>query len=80
MIHPPRGHTYVSSAVKPAVPLQTLILARIPDYLSPLKKFGFWLTKGRNIARARELARSGLPVRINVWLDKTDFRDGSISM
>ena len=37
------------AAVKPRLPLQTLILARIPDYLSPLKKFGFWLTKGRKI-------------------------------
>jgi long-chain acyl-CoA synthetase len=34
---------------KPKLPLATLILARIPDYLSPLKKFGFWLTKGRKI-------------------------------
>jgi acetolactate synthase-1/2/3 large subunit len=32
------------------------------------------------LARARALARSGKPVLVNVWLDKTDFRDGSISM
>ena len=38
------------AAVKPAMPLQTLILASIPDALSPLKRFGFWLTKGRHIA------------------------------
>ena len=37
------------AGIKPKLPLETLILARIPDYLSPLKKFGFWLTKGRNI-------------------------------
>jgi long-chain acyl-CoA synthetase len=37
------------AAIKPKLPLQTLILARIPDYLSPLKKFGFWLAKGRKI-------------------------------
>lgn len=37
------------AAVRPKQPLQTLILARIPDYLSPLKRFGFWLTKGRKI-------------------------------
>ncbi len=36
--------------IKPKLPLETLILARIPDYLAPLKKFGFWLTKGRKIA------------------------------
>ncbi|MCP3899196.1 MAG: AMP-binding protein, partial [Desulfobacteraceae bacterium] len=28
---------------------KTLILAKIGDYLSPLKRFGFWLTKGRKI-------------------------------
>jgi acetolactate synthase-1/2/3 large subunit len=32
------------------------------------------------LARAKEAARAGKPVLINVWLDKTDFRDGSISM
>ena len=39
------------AAVKPKIPLTTLILARIPDTLSPLKQFGFWLTKGRHIPR-----------------------------
>ena len=39
------------AAVKPKLPLVTLILARIPDTLSPLKRFGFWLTKGRHIPR-----------------------------
>lgn len=32
------------------------------------------------LTRARELARTGKPVLVNVWLDKTDFREGSISM
>jgi acetolactate synthase-1/2/3 large subunit len=32
------------------------------------------------LARARDLARAGKPVLLNVWLDKTDFREGSISM
>ena len=32
------------------------------------------------LAQAQALATSGKPVLINVWLDKTDFRDGSISM
>ena len=32
------------------------------------------------LARARATAKAGKPVLINVWLDKTDFRDGSISM
>ena len=32
------------------------------------------------LARAQAVARSGKPVLLNVWLDKTDFREGSISM
>lgn len=39
------------AAVKPKLPLVTLILARIPDTLSPLRRFGFWLTKGCHILR-----------------------------
>ena len=45
------------AAVRPKQPLQTLILARIPDYLSTVKRFGFWLTKGRKIARVPADAR-----------------------
>lgn len=32
-------------------PLETLILTRIPDYLGPVKRLGFRLTKGRKIRR-----------------------------
>ena len=32
------------------------------------------------LQRARELARGGRAVLINVWLDKTEFREGSLSM
>jgi len=32
------------------------------------------------LARARELASRGKPVLVNVWLDKTEFREGSLSM
>ena len=32
------------------------------------------------LGRARELARQGRPVLVNVWLDKTEFREGSLSM
>ncbi|MCP5285645.1 MAG: thiamine pyrophosphate-binding protein [Burkholderiaceae bacterium] len=32
------------------------------------------------LARAREIARSGRPVLVNVWLEKTAFREGSLSM
>jgi long-chain acyl-CoA synthetase len=37
--------------VKERTPLKTLILARIPDYLSPLKRIGFNLTVGRKISK-----------------------------
>jgi long-chain acyl-CoA synthetase len=39
------------ASVRPHEPLQALILARIPDYLPPLKRIGFWLVKGRKIPR-----------------------------
>jgi acetolactate synthase-1/2/3 large subunit len=32
------------------------------------------------LAAAREIARGGRPVLVNVWLDRTDFREGSLSM
>ncbi len=32
------------------------------------------------LERARQIAAEGKPVLVNVWLDKTDFREGSISM
>jgi thiamine pyrophosphate-dependent acetolactate synthase large subunit-like protein len=32
------------------------------------------------LERARAIARSGQPVLVNVWLERTDFREGSISM
>jgi thiamine pyrophosphate-dependent acetolactate synthase large subunit-like protein len=32
------------------------------------------------LAQAREFARQGKPVLVNVWLDKTAFREGSLSM
>ena len=44
------GFYRVFAQLTPEAPLKTLILARIPDYLPPLKKLGFWLTHGRKIA------------------------------
>ncbi len=32
------------------------------------------------LAHARRLAKAGKPVLVNVWLDKTEFREGSLSM
>jgi acetolactate synthase-1/2/3 large subunit len=32
------------------------------------------------LARAREAALAGRPVLVNAWLDRSDFREGSISM
>ena len=45
------------AAVKPRLALERIVLARIPDYLSPVKKFGFWLTKGRKIPKVPGDAR-----------------------
>jgi long-chain acyl-CoA synthetase len=33
----------------PKKPLTRIVIARIPEYLSPLKRLGFWATKGRKI-------------------------------
>jgi long-chain acyl-CoA synthetase len=38
------------AAARPKRPLETILLARIPDYLSPVKRVGFWASKGRKIA------------------------------
>lgn len=42
---------------RPKVPLEHLILARIQDYLTPLHRIGFWLTRGRKIGRVPEDSR-----------------------
>ncbi|MGZ5237329.1 MAG: AMP-binding protein [Caldimonas sp.] len=39
------------AAATPKKPLERIVLARIGDYLPPVKKLGFWLTKGRKIAK-----------------------------
>jgi long-chain acyl-CoA synthetase len=36
--------------LRPKRPLDCIVLARIGDSLSPVKRFGFWLAKGRKIA------------------------------
>ena len=62
------------------------VLARA-DYHAVAQAFGAegLLVKSQDeipaaLAQARALARSGRPVLINVWLDKTEFREGSLSM
>ena len=35
----------------PKRPLETIVVARIPDYLPLLTRIGFWLTKGRHIKK-----------------------------
>lgn len=42
------------AAAQPKRPLEKILLARIPDYLPPLKSLGFRLTKGRKIPRVPE--------------------------
>ena len=37
------------AALSPRRPLEAILLARIGDDLAPLKRLGFWLTKGRKI-------------------------------
>ena len=37
--------------VRDRTPLETLILARIPDYLPLAKRIGFWATRGRKLPR-----------------------------
>lgn len=44
------------------------LLVRRPDEVRPA------------LQRARELARQGHAVLVNVWLDRTEFREGSLSM
>ena len=39
------------ASIQSETPLETLVLARIGDYLPPAKRVGFWLTKGRKIPR-----------------------------
>jgi long-chain acyl-CoA synthetase len=39
------------ASIRPTPALETLVLARIPDYLSPVKRLGFWLAKGRKIPK-----------------------------
>jgi long-chain acyl-CoA synthetase len=37
------------AAATPARPLEKILVAAIPEYLPPLKRLGFWATKGRKI-------------------------------
>jgi len=58
------------NAVMEKTNCKKLILARIGDYLSPLKQFGFWLTKGRKIPKVPE------DPRVFFW---QDLMDGSFA-
>ncbi len=39
------------NATTPKRALEAIVIARIPDYLDPLKRLGFWLSRGRKIAK-----------------------------
>ena len=56
------------AAATPKTPLTALVVTRIPDYLPPLSKLGFWLTRGRKIAKVPP------DPRVRWWADlmKTD--------
>lgn len=45
------------AAATPKAPLSAIIVAKIPDYLPALTRIGFWLTKGRKIAKLPPDAR-----------------------
>jgi long-chain acyl-CoA synthetase len=51
------------ASIAPRAPLERILLARIPDYLSPVKKVGFWLAKGRKIPRVP------VDARVRWWRD-----------
>ena len=68
--------------VKDKTPLEKLILARIPDYLPPLKRIGFNLTMGRKIPKVpkdpmviwwRDLMRGQYPPAPTVQVDTDDL-------
>ena len=68
--------------VKDKTPLEKLILARIPDYLPPLKRIGFNLTLGRKIPKVpkdpmiiwwRDLMRGNYPPAPEVKVDTDDL-------
>ena len=58
------------NTVMAKTPCKKLILAKIGDYLSPIKKLGFWLTKGRKIPKVPE------DDRVHFWNDlmKGDYQ------
>jgi acetolactate synthase-1/2/3 large subunit len=62
------------------------VLARTAyeEVVAGLGATGIALTKSADISevliRARAAAKAGTPVLVNVWLDRTDFREGSVSM
>src|SRR5664279_4363905 len=55
----------VFARVKPREPLRHIVLARIGDHLSPAKRIGFWLTKGRKMAPVPD------DPRVRWWKDLT---------
>jgi long-chain acyl-CoA synthetase len=51
------------ASARPTPALERIIVARIPDYLSPVKRLGFWLTKGRRIPQVPA------DPRVRTWSD-----------
>jgi long-chain acyl-CoA synthetase len=63
----------VVARTRPRLPVDTILLARIGDYLSPLKRFGFWLTKGRKIAKV------DADPRVRWWRDEMATQRSPVS-
>ncbi len=59
------------ASLRPSTPLEKIILARIPDYLSPLKAAAFALTKGRKIPK---VPPDGRVVWWKALMDKSHLR------
>jgi long-chain acyl-CoA synthetase len=68
--------------LKETTPLETLILSRIPDYLGPLKRIGFNLTKGRLIPKVppdpmvkwwKDLMNGNYPPAVQAQMDTDEM-------
>jgi long-chain acyl-CoA synthetase len=51
------------AAAVPKAPLTAIVVARLPDYLKPLGRLGYWLTRGRKTAKIPE------DPRVRWWKD-----------
>ena len=60
------------AAATPRTPLERIIVARIPDYLPPIKRLAFWATKGRKIPPVPD------DPRVRSWRELLASRRGAV--